>query len=102
MEILKKIAVVETLSKGNPNEIIRVTPQSTVVDSLETRNERTLFKNDFFYYLRILGEKTSLNPKRDVKESRFFKKSAIMCAIISQLPYVSYFLDPVVLYLVKV
>jgi hypothetical protein len=102
LDILKTGMIVETLSRGYPNEITSVTPSRTVLMSHKTGNERTLFKNDFHYYLRILGENTHLNPKKDVKESRIYKKSRIMCAIISQLPYVDYTLKLMTtLFLVK-
>lgn len=99
LDILKNKQIIRTLSRRNPNEIVKTSQDSIRVTSLETGKDRILLDSDFIYYLEILGEKGILNPKEDIEDSKFFKKSAIICATIAELPYVTCTTNPVILYL---
>ena len=93
--------IIRTLVDKVPNEILSVSKENIVVASLETGKSRTLPKDDFLAYLDVLARKGWLNPKEDISYQRFYKKSAIICAIIAELPYVTHNPNPLVLKLQK-
>ena len=93
--------IIRTLVNKVPNEILSVSKENIVVASLETGKSRTLPNDDFLAYLDVLARKGWLNPKEDISYSRFYKKSAIICAIIAELSYVTHNTNPLVLKLQK-
>jgi hypothetical protein len=96
--VAKMKEAIPTLSQGVLNRIVEVTDRSITVVSERTEKERVLTKEMFRPYWEELVRKGSLNFVKDLKESDWIRRGAIIISFLAHLAYIEYSLNPRILY----
>ncbi len=96
---LQRMDYVATLSQKIKNRIVSVTPAEVVVESERTGSERHLAKERFRPFVNGLLRHGRLDYDEDVPDSVSIGVGAVIAAILTTLPYITYRTDPIVLFL---
>jgi len=79
---------VKTLCMRNLNDILEVGADRIRVRALKTGKPRILRERDFRYVWETLVEKGKIHGLKNIPKVKGRRISAIICAILSHLPYI--------------
>jgi hypothetical protein len=90
---------ISTLSRGVKNKILSVHPDKITLRSELTKSERTVLKEEFSHFWKILRAKKKLHFPKDVTDPKLVRAGSIIISFLARLPYIEHGVKPRVLYL---
>ena len=90
---------ISTLSRGVKNKILSVHPDKIILRSELTKSERTVLKEEFSHFWKILNAKKKLHFPKDIQDPKLVRAGSIIISFLARLPYIEHGVKPRVLYL---
>jgi hypothetical protein len=100
-ELAGKEGHVETLSRGVKNKILGVGENAIKLRSEITKRERSVLKEEFEQFWKILKAKGRLDLKKDIDDPRLVRAGSVIISFLARLPNVEHRLKPRMLYLME-
>ncbi len=99
MNLARSVKTVSTLSRGVKNKILYVHPDRIVLKSELTKAERSIHKDDFQHFWKILSAKKKLHFPKDISDPKMVRAGSVIISFLARLPYVEHSVKPRMLHL---